>query len=184
MLIRRINFHAGPGTGKSTTACEVFAKIKNKIIHDKMDVQIELIQEYVKSWAWEGHKPRGFDQIYICAKQMRKEEIPLRNGVDLVVSDSPLFLQCCYAKKYDVPCWESLVEITQCFEHIYPSLNIFLERGDRPYVMKGRYETHKKAKEMDIYIKGMLDTHVKDYICLPYSDSEAIENLIMSKIKE
>jgi hypothetical protein len=120
-MIRRVNFYAGPGTGKSTTACDVFAKLKNKVIHEKLDIQVELVQEYVKSWAWEGRKPKGFDQVYICAQQMRREEIPLRNGVNLIVTDSPLLMQCAYAAKYTHTYSEDIVNIVNEFEKQYPA---------------------------------------------------------------
>ena len=181
-MIRRVNFYAGPGTGKSTTACDVFAKLKNKVIHEKLDIQVELVQEYVKSWAWEGRKPKGFDQVYICAQQMRKEEIPLRNGVDVVVTDSPLLMQCAYARKYGNSYWEALTECVRHFERVYPSIHILLDRGDRPYVAKGRYESHEQAKSMDAYIKDVLDSHVGSYVTMPYNDVDAIENFVMSKI--
>lgn len=182
--IRRINFYAGPGTGKSTTACDVFAKLKNKVIHEQLDIQVELVQEYVKSWAWEGRKPKGFDQVYICAQQMRREEIPLRNGVDIIVSDSPLLMQCAYARKYNTPCWEHLVGIVEEFEKAYPSLHIFLERGDRPYVPKGRYETADEAKKMDEYIKSMLTLYVPNFECIAYTDTDKIIDKVLSCYKE
>lgn len=183
-MVRRINFYAGPGCGKSTTACDVFAKLKNKVIHEKLDIQIELVQEYVKSWAWEGIKPKGFDQFYICAQQMRREEIPLRNGVDIIVTDSPLLMQCAYARKYLSPYWEHLVGIAEEFEKQYKSLHVFLERGDRPYVPKGRYETLEQAKEMDSYIKSMLTLYTPNFLCIPYNETHKIVEKIIHLHKE
>jgi hypothetical protein len=183
MIRRRVNFYAGPGVGKSTTASFVFAAIKNKIIHEGLDVQVELVQEYIKSWAWEGRKPRGFDQVYVCAKQMRREEIPLRNGVDMVISDSPLLLQCAYAKKNDVPCWEHLVGMVEEFEKEYPSIHIFLERGDRPYVAKGRYETPEQARIMDNYVRSMLTLYAPFFTSVSYTDTDRIVEMIMPEIR-
>lgn len=182
MQIRRVNFYGGPGLGKTTTASHIFARLKNTIIHNNLPTQIELVQEYVKNWAWEGRKPKGFDQVYICAQQMRKEEIPLRNGVDVVVTDSPLLMQCAYARKYGNSYWEALTECVRHFEQVYPSIHILLDRGDRPYVAKGRYESHEQAKSMDAYIKDVLDFHVGSYVTMPYNDVDAIENFVMSKI--
>jgi len=45
-----INFYAGPGAGKSTTSAKIFAALKDR------GECAELIQEYVKTWAWEGKK--------------------------------------------------------------------------------------------------------------------------------
>lgn len=182
-MIRRVNLYSGPGAGKTTTSWDVAARLKNRSIHDNLNLEIDLVQEYVKNWAREGRKPTGFDQYYLCAKQLRREEINLRNGVDFIITDSPLLLQCSYAKKYDVPGWESLVDLVQHFEDKYPSIHIFLDRGDRPYINKGRYESHEQAKEMDDAIKNMLGIFAPDYTILPYNDLDGIENLIMSNIK-
>jgi len=182
MQIRRVNFYGGPGLGKTTTASHIFARLKNTIIHNNLPTQIELVQEYVKNWAWEGRKPKGFDQVYICAQQMRKEEIPLRNGVDFIVTDSPLLMQCAYARKFNVPCWESLVECVRSFEKSYPSVDILLDRGDRPYLAKGRFSSYEEAKIMDQYIKNMLDSYSSKYAIMPYDDIDAIENYVRSQI--
>lgn len=160
----------------------MFSRLKNKIIHDNLNIQVDLVQEYIKVWAWEGRKPTGFDQFYVCAKQMRKEEIPLRSGVDVIVTDSPLLLQCFYAKKYGVKGWEKLIDIVNIFEEQYPSLHIFLERGERPYISQGRYQNHEEAKEMDEYIKSMLKDNVKEYSSMHYSNMNEITDLVMSKI--
>lgn len=184
MKIRRINLYAGPGVGKSTTSCDVFAKLKNIVIHKHMNVQIELVQEYIKGWAWEKREPKGFDQVYVCAKQMRREEIPLRNGVDAIITDSPLLLQCCYAKKYNVPCWNHLVQVTETFEKEYPSLHIFLERGNRPYVAKGRYQTENGAKELDTYILSALQSFVPSnrLHVVKYNEVDKIVNMAIDGI--
>jgi hypothetical protein len=181
-MIRRLNFYSGPGTGKTTTSSDVFAKLKNRVIHGGMDIQVELVQEYIKNWAWEGRKPIGFDQVYVCAKQMRREEIPLRNGVDLIVTDSPLLMQCAYARKYNVPCWEHLVGAVEEFEKVYPSFHIFLERGDRPYVAKGRFQTTEEAKQMDEYIKGMLTLYVPSFLSISYTDTDQIVETVISQL--
>jgi len=53
-----INLWGGPGTGKSTSAAHLFGMAKIA------GVNAELVQEYVKSWAWEGRTIHSFDQLY------------------------------------------------------------------------------------------------------------------------
>lgn len=181
--IRRINFYSGPGTGKSTTAAFIFASLKKKIIEENINIQVEHTTEYVKNWAWEGKKPTGFDQFYICAKQLRREEIPLRNGVDVIVTDSPLLMQCCYAKTYHVPCWENLVEITNKFEEQYNGLHIFLERGNRRYMQGGRFDTEDEAKAMDKQILNFLNQYLPStYTSLPSEDVATILDYCLKEI--
>ena len=50
-----ISLHSGPGTGKSTSAAQLFAELKQR------HCSVELVREYVKKWAWEGRKISGFD---------------------------------------------------------------------------------------------------------------------------
>lgn len=178
MKIRRINLFGGPGIGKSTTAANLYSIFKYKFVNDGHPTKIELIQEYVKEWAWEGTKIRGFDQIYICASQLRREEIPLRSGVDLIITDSPLILQCIYSKKNNVPGYNELFGIAHTFDKEYPSINIVLDRGSRPYVNHGRYETHDKAIEMDKYIEDELRYHMIQYKKIPYHDIDAMVSYI------
>lgn len=181
MKIRRINLFGGPGIGKSTTAALLYANIKNNLIHQNSEVKLELIQEYVKEWAWEGIKIRGFDQVYICANQLRREEIPLRSGVDMIITDSPLILQCIYSNKNNVPGYNELYGIAHAFEKQYPSINIMLDRGSRPYVNHGRYETHDKAIEMDKYIESELKYNVIPYKKIPYNDIDSMVKYITEK---
>ena len=182
--IRRINLYGGPGTGKSTTASDLFAEFKRMCVDSSVDTQFELIQEFVKEWAWEGKSPEGFDQVFIFANQQRKEEIPLRGGVDHVFTDSPLFLGAAYARKYHSRTFNSLISLAELHEETYPGLHIFLDRGDRPYVGKGRYEDEEKARRMDDYIRSLLDLYVgsDSYIVMPYDDWGGIVKLVAERL--
>ena len=182
--IRRINLYGGPGTGKSTTASDLFAEFKRMCVDSSVDTQFELIQEFVKEWAWEGKSPEGFDQVFIFANQQRKEEIPLRGGVDHVFTDSPLFLGAAYARKYHSRTFNSLISLAELHEETYPGLHIFLDRGDRPYVGKGRYEDEEKARRMDDYIRSLLDLYVgsDSYIVMPYDDWGGIVKLVVERL--
>lgn len=182
--IRRICLYGGPGTGKTTTASDLFAELKRSTVAGKIDVQVELVQEWVKTWAWEGRKPQGFDQNFIFANQQRLEEIPLRNGVDCIVTDSPLLLGCAYARKNHVKSWQALLTLAELHEEAYPGLHIFLDRGDRPYVAKGRFEDEQGARRMDSFIRGMLDLFIgsERYHVVPYDDFDGLCGLVRGKL--
>lgn len=169
--MRRINLYGGPGVGKSTVAAQLFARLKLQ------GHEVELVNEWIKSWAWQGIKPGGFDQLYVFAKQLRKEDIVLRHG-GLVVSDSPLFTQLAYLKEYGDSAehlYEALLVVGNAWEQKYPSLNILLHRGNRPYRQKGRYQTEEQAKHIDLAIKGVLDK-----LKIPYAvfNAEKIEWIV------
>ena len=62
--IRRIGLFGGPGTGKSTLSAMAYSKLKT------MGINVELVQEYVKSWAYEKRMVSSFDQLYLLAEHM------------------------------------------------------------------------------------------------------------------
>jgi len=176
--IRRINFFAGPGAGKTTTSSAIFALAKTQT-----DKNVEYAQEYIKTWAWEGRIPTGFDQLHIFSEQLRREEIPLRNGVDFIVSDSPLFLSAIYAKNYNVSCWKEILSICKLFEVEYPSLNIFIDRKDKKYQSAGRFGSYDEAKKMDDYIKQFLNDNQIDYTVLSFDNYNSIADTVINVIK-
>lgn len=165
MRVRRICLFGGPGCGKSTTAAWLFAQLKLR------HVEVELVQEYVKTLAFEGRKPESWDQLWLLSKQMRREDVMLRNGVDVVVTDSPLLLSTCYAMKYNCPGAKHLVAIAEEFDETYPPLNIFIDRGGKAYSKKGRYQTEEEAHEMDKVIKAVLER--KPHHVVHYSDHDS-----------
>jgi len=178
MKIRRICLFGGPGSGKSTTAAWLFASLKMK------HYNIELVQEYVKTWAIENRPPKSFDQVYLLAKQMRKEDIVLRNNVDLIVTDSPVFLSTCYAKKYSSPGWKSLMDLAVEFDGTYPPLNIVIGRDHSSYKPgEGRFQTYEEAVEMDVCIKDTLTSAGCTYHEVTCGDTSALMALVESATK-
>lgn len=163
-MIKRINLIGGPGSGKSTMAAHVFAHFKMR------GYDIELVQEYVKSWAYEKQVVKAGDQIMLLAKQHRRELIPLRNGVRAIVTDSPLCLTAFYGQNTMKHDWELLWAIAKSHERDYESLNIFLERPTGPYVQCGRYQTEAEAIEVDTSIKKFLDVFKVPFIICKHSN--------------
>lgn len=145
----RINIFGGPGIGKSATAAWLFSELKQR------DINVELVTEYAKTWAWEKRKIACYDQVYIFGKQLRAEDRLLRQGVH-VVTDSPLMLQLCYAFRDHAPFAADLLSICLRFEEEHPVTNIVLARTDRPYIQTGRYETLEEARNVDGMVEAML----------------------------
>lgn len=151
----RINLYAGPGAGKSTTAAMLFGELKVR------GYSIELVSEYVKSWAVEKRNVVAFDQIYLMGKQLHYEHRFLSNGIKHIVTDSPVLLSACYTRAF-YPELNGIADHMEGmiaeYERHYPSLNIFLERGEKEYKEEGRYQTKEEAKQLDRIIKGTLMT--------------------------
>lgn len=144
--IRRINLFAGPGAGKSTACAQLFSRMK------LAGFNVEQVTEYVKAWAILERKIKKFDQVYFWGKQMNREYICLEGKIDSIITDSPLPLCAIYSKYYReqgkvTP--QALMDLSCSFENMYPSLNIFLNRGDKEYHTKGRYQTPEEAYGID-----------------------------------
>lgn len=175
-MIRRICFYGGANTGKSVEAAKAFVALKME--HKR----IELVNEYVKEWVFEKRIPEGLDQHYIFHKQLHKEDLRLRAGMDFITTDCPVFLGACYAKKNGILGWELLYKMSDLVDSIYEPLNIYLERGDKPFDPLGRYEPLEKSKEMDSFILDELRETGKKFHVLHSLDTSTLLNLLTSEL--
>lgn len=161
-MVRRFNFYAGPCAGKSTITS--FLHFVLKVMHH----DAELIQEYIKEWAYSKRMPFSFDQWYIFGKQSHKEDVVLRShpgqkpGAEYIVSDSPILLGVCYAKKCNTPGWELHKELSDVFDAEFPCANFFINRP-KIYKQEGRYQDEAGAREMDDLIRNTLEEFHKPY---------------------
>jgi hypothetical protein len=174
-MIRRINMIAGPGAGKSTTAWFVASQLK------VAQIEVGLVGEHVKAQAYEGRHPQSFDQVYLLACQMKDEDLALRNGVDVIVTESPVLMSVCYGKMFNSPGWEHLLGLSRDFEKAYPSLNIFLERPSL-YNTKGRFQNETGAKELDAFIRKVHEDEgvvLHDFKCNNHAE---ISSFVISQV--
>ena len=174
-MIRRINFFAGPGAGKSTTAARTFAELKVRG-HD-----VEHIPEYIKTWAHEGRAPKSYDQLYVFAKQLKSEDVILRN-VSCIVTDSPLLMNTTYSTLYNFQCAPDLIRIAQQFDRDFPPLNLFIERSV-DYNPKGRYQSEQEAYDFDQFLLDFLDKNLEgDLHHVNVANFDSIVALVEEKI--
>jgi deoxyadenosine/deoxycytidine kinase len=167
-----INLYGGPGTGKSTNAAKLFAHLK------ETGINCELVQEYVKQWAWENKTPSILDQFYLFGKQAKKE-YSLFNKVDYIITDSPLELCCFYAHKYGP---KSLAHVFDQMLCEYRKLcnisivHIFLHRV-KSYQPKGRFQTEQEAKIIDQELREYLKViNIPTFSCI--GDLTAVDAII------
>lgn len=175
-----INLYGGPGAGKSTSAAYYYYVLKTQ------GVNVELVREYVKDWAWEKRNITTYDQIYFLGKQVRRESM-LYGKVDYVVTDSPVMMNLYYAQRY---CSSALAEgvraatlsfYRQAAEDGHKHVHVFLDRN-KPYASEGRYQTEAEAKEIDGGVKRLLDDLRVSY--LVSNPDEADLKKLLDKIKE
>lgn len=153
-----INFSAGPGSGKTVGAAMLFAELKN------LGKNVELVQECVKEFAWQGKHPTALDQFYFFGEQSRREHV-LFNKVDYIVTDSPLSICAFYTHIYGTDeqkilfpkMIDSYYNIAEDEGHQY--IHVWLNRV-KPYNPKGRFQTESEAIDIDsrmkVYLKDVL----------------------------
>ena len=146
--IRRVNVFGGPGLGKSTLAAKLFAELKIK------SYDVEHISEFIKTWAHAGRIPESFDQHYVFAKQLHAEDMALRN-VKLIVTDSPLLLNCAYGRFYGFHPYLEMIAIAKHFDEVFPPLNLLIQRTV-DYNEAGRYQNLDQAKKFDVLLEDSL----------------------------
>lgn len=175
MHIRRINLFGGPASFKSTIAAFLFSELKSR------GFSIEYVYEYIKFWTYIPRKPKSFDSLYCMAKQLHAEDTILRGETKLIVSDSPLFLQCFYAKYHKDKGADGMRQLAIETENIYPSMNIFLNRNEAYYSEIGRFENLEQAKDIDKALREYLTGQVvyKDFDC---DNKKDILNYVIKKI--
>jgi nicotinamide riboside kinase len=140
-----INLFGGPGCGKSTLAADVFVALK------RANISVELVREYVKDWAWRGDKIGEWDQLYLIAKQLRRESC-LYGKVAYVITDSPIVLAGVYERLYQPESFVGRNTIAAIqrrqLERGLRSVDLIVRR-EKPYVAAGRYETADMAQHVD-----------------------------------
>lgn len=171
-----INLYGGPSSGKTTTSLGLTALLKED------GVNAELIQEYVKQWAWEKRVPVNYDQFYIFGKQSRKE-YSLFKEVDVLVSESPIALVSYYTHLYGTHEQDLLFRVmTKTYYEMVKNegheiLNFWINRV-KPYDTRGRYQTEDQAKEIDYKLKS----HLED-LNIVFDEKNSIDGDSLAKIK-
>lgn len=159
-----INFYAGPGAGKSTTAANLFSLLK----YD--GINCELVTEYAKDKVWEDSLRVLENQIYVFGKQQHRLW-KLMNEVDYIITDAPLLMSLYYGKHCSLSFQTLVVEEYSKMKN----LDIFLCRK-KEYQPKGRLQTEEQAKIIDTKIKEILDVHARGYHTFP-GDRETPEKI-------
>lgn len=143
----RLNLMGGPGTGKSLSAARLFAQLKER------HFSVELVNEFAKAWVTEGRKITEETQTYFLGKQMHYESRWLNNGVQNIVTDSPVLVGPLHAEKYvSKALADALYQVSTFYDARHPYHFIFLQRGDYPYQSAGRFQTEAEARAMDDFI--------------------------------
>lgn len=139
-----VNFYAGSGAGKSTTAAGLYSELKMQ------GISVELVTEWIKGVVWDRAWDIMKDQVLVFAQQLHQIK-RLEGQVDVVVTDSPLLLTLTYDTSQNF----QLAELVRWEYSQYDNVDIFLHRN-KPFVQAGRVEDRETAENMDGKIYQML----------------------------
>ena len=155
-----VNFLAGPGAGKSTTAAALFTLLK---LHD--GIHCELVTEFAKDLVWEERTKTFENQFYLFAKQQHRIW-RVADKVDFTITDSPIILSNIYGKHYNRYCAnDSFYDYVLTEFNRYNNINFFIERKKK-YAEYGRNESEEEARKVDREIKDYLAANNIEYISI------------------
>lgn len=151
-----INIYGSPGSGKSTFSTYIFSRMKS------LGIDCEYVPEFAKQMIWSGNKElfeKPENQFYICANQFYALNC-LKWKVDVVITDSPIFLSCIYNRS---------TFLDEKYDHVVNQLddslgvwklNFLINRNDKiPYNQNGRNETESESLEIHERIKKLLNNY-------------------------
>jgi AAA domain len=164
-----VNFFGGPGTGKSTTAAELFALMK------KQGFKVELLHEIAKDYVWERWDHIFREQDWISAHQHRLQRRLVGHDVDYVIIDSSLLLGIFYTPPDFPPSFKTFVR--DVFDS-YTNINFYLQRSTEfDYVQVGRNQTPEQAHAIDQEVLFYLEDTEVPFHVIEAGDTAAISAL-------
>lgn len=156
-----VNLCGAPGAGKSTGAAYIFSRLK------MAGINAELVTEFAKDKTWESNTAALSNQVYMFGKQLFKTT-RCANQVDVIVTDSPLFLSILYNRQSDEKTrlpdsFETLVcDIAKHFNNI-----TYLVKRVKPYNPAGRNQTADESDKLYEELKEILEE-----FNIPYNNIE------------
>lgn len=169
-----VNLCGSPGAGKSTGAAYIFSMLK------MAGVNCELVTEFAKDLTWDQNLRTLEDQLFVLANQYHRL-FRLKDKVDVVITDSPLYLSLAYNNQKLV-LDESFEKLVLNLQNEFHNMNYLLKRT-KEYNPVGRNQTAEESDALHYVICDILDSHK-----IPYSiangNLESYETIISEIMKE
>ena len=157
-----INLFGPSGAGKSTTALGLAYELKLKAY------KVEVVTEWIKEKIFANDLSVVKDQLYIFAKQRRKQFILQDKGLDFIVTDSPLLLSGFYGIKYNTT--DKLMETVIFNEfHKFSNLNFLLKRTI-PFDPTFRLESQQQSDTDYVNMQNFLEINSVEYLDIDESE--------------
>ena len=178
-----INLLGAPGTGKTTTAMEIFVEMK------KLGLSVEFLSEFAKEALYEDREKVFENELYMFAKKQHKMFV-LDGQVDYVVTDAPLILTKVFNQYYNPNSNIALNNLIDEEHNKFLNINILLD-SDLNYKQEGRRESEEEAKELHLLIAeemvNLSGTNLtykpKDQTILDMSMDDLVDFIVIESIK-
>ena len=172
-----VNLYGGPGSGKSTGAAYLFAKLK------MAGVDAEYVTEFAKDKVWEGSQEAFKCQFYISGKQAFRISRCF-GKVDVIITDSPIMLGSIYANMNGRQALAKAC-IEEAKRYAGNSLDIVLKRV-KQYNPNGRNQTEQESRGIDGVVRSMLFANGTGYyeVTGDVDGYDKAYSLIMKGLKE
>lgn len=174
-----VNFFAAPGGGKTATAQTLAGLLAIK------GYKVEYVPEHARLANYEDNSSILSDQILILALQHHYFHLYETQGLDFVISDSPLptgllYTPTDYFKAYEPLVWELF--------NAYNNKNYYLPQvSNTAHHMNGRAQTKEQSLELDLKLKNILKAKNVQYSAknlYPKLPFEIFEELTGYKFEE
>lgn len=176
-MIRRIELYGGPGIGKTHITRDITSALS------KAGIKTDLVQEKAKEFAYRKQTPERWDQLELFNSQLQREFNLLRYGVEIVVTDSPLFMNACYGYRYKFCAANHIYDMSRLFDEQYSPYRILLTRNDEWFKEHGRFQNLEEAKELDEFIAIMLKNNQKEHVVWEWGNINDEIDKLVKKIK-
>lgn len=162
-----INLFGGPGSGKTTTAAELFAALK------KRHYNVELVTEFAKDLIMQNNPDALMHQFYVTGVQAHRIWSAAQK-MQVVVVDSPILLGPIYDQRNSKAFLQLCIEYHQELNN----LNIFLGRKGVQHSMVGRVHSLTESVGLDNRIHRLLDELKVEYLSLEEMGMDELLRLI------
>lgn len=144
-----VNLFGAPGAGKSTGAAYIFYCLK------AAGINAELVTEFAKDKVWEKNEKVFINQAYIFGKQSYRQT-RLLNEVDVIVTDSPVFLSIYYNNSNILG--EDFNRVVYNVFESFNNMNYFIKRT-KPYNPKGRFQDEQGSDNISTDLEKLLTSY-------------------------
>lgn len=161
-MTKIINLFGPSGSGKSTTALGLAYELKLK------GYKVEAISEWIKEKIFANDLGVVKDQLYIFAKQRRKQFVLQDKGLDFIVTDSPLLLSSFYGNKYQTSD-KTMLDLFYNEFNKFENINFLLKRTV-PFDPNFRFENQEQSDSDYLLMKSFLEENQIQYLDIDESE--------------